>query len=172
VTGAGRVGLGFDAHAFDPTRPLVLGGVRIVGAPGLAGWSDADVVSHALADALLGAAGLGDLGTYFPKEAVAEGVSSQQLLAEVVRMVAGAGYAIGNVDCVVAVQGVRLSPHREAMVATLAGSLGVDAGRVSVKATTTDRLGFTGRGEGVAAMAVALLERAAPAAGGDATRAR
>lgn len=155
-----RVGLGVDAHAFDVSRPLVLGGVRIADAPGLAGWSDADVVSHAIADALLGAAGLGDLGTYFPKEAVAEGVSSQTLLSEVARLVAGAGYVVSNVDCVVMIQDVRMSPYRARMEAMLAASLGVELGMVSVKATTTDRLGFAGRGEGAAATAVALLEPA------------
>jgi len=107
-----RVGLGFDVHAFDASRPLVLGGVTIAGAPGLAGWSDADVVSHAIVDALLGAAGLGDIGAYFPKEAVAEGVSSQDLLAEVARLVAAAGYRIGNIDATVVVQEVRIGSHR------------------------------------------------------------
>lgn len=156
-----RVGMGFDVHAFDAARPLVLGGVTIEGAPGLAGWSDADVVSHAIADALLGAAGLGDLGTYFPKDAVAEGSSSQLLLAEVARLIADAGYRVGNIDCVVVVQEVRVGPHRAAMEAVLSASLGVPADDVSVKATTTDHLGFTGRGEGVSAMAVALLEKVA-----------
>lgn len=155
-----RVGIGFDVHAFDAARPLVLGGVTIEGPPGLAGWSDADVVSHAIADALLGAAGLGDLGTYFPKEAVPEGVSSQVLLAEVARLVAGAGYRLGNLDCVLMVQEVRVGPHRARMEETLAATLGVDRAAVSVKATTTDHLGFTGRGEGIAATAVVLLEPA------------
>ena len=164
-----RVGLGFDAHAFagagESARPLVLGGVTIEGAPGLAGWSDADVVSHALADAILGAAGLGDLGAHFPKDAVPEGVSSQRLLADVVAMAAAAGYRIGNVDATVVSQEVRIGPHRAGMQATLAATLGLDPSSVSVKATTTDRLGFAGRGEGIAALAVALLERDAPAAG-------
>jgi 2-C-methyl-D-erythritol 2,4-cyclodiphosphate synthase len=155
-----KVGLGFDVHAFDPARPLVLGGVRIVGAPGLAGWSDADALSHAIADALLGAGGLGDLGVHFPKDAVPEGVSSQDLLAEVARLVAVAGYRIGNLDATVIVQEVRIGPHRSRMEETLAATLGIDRTRVSVKATTTDHLGFTGRGEGIAAMAVALLEPA------------
>jgi 2-C-methyl-D-erythritol 2,4-cyclodiphosphate synthase len=154
--------MGFDVHAFDPARPLVLGGVVIEGAQGLAGWSDADVVSHAIGDAMLGAAGLGDLGTYFPKDAVAEGASSQLLLAEVARLVAAGGYRLANVDCVVVVQAVRISPHRAAMETTLASTLGVGPGAVSVKSTTTDHLGFTGRCEGIAAMAVALLERIEP----------
>jgi 2-C-methyl-D-erythritol 2,4-cyclodiphosphate synthase len=166
-----RVGLGFDVHVFDASRPLVLGGVTIEGAPGLAGWSDADVVSHAVADALLGAAGLGDLGSHFPKDAVPEGVSSQSLLARVAELVAASGYRMANLDCVVVVQEVRVGPHRARMEETLAATLGADPGCVSVKATTTDRLGFTGRGEGVAAMAVVLLERRPdPAAGGGADR--
>lgn len=158
-----RVGLGFDAHAFiaagHPARPLVLGGVTIEGAPGLAGWSDADVVAHALGDAILGAAGLGDLGAHFPKDTVPQGVSSLRLLADVAGMVAAAGYRIGNVDATVICQEVRIGPHRAAMEETLAATLGLDPSSVSVKATTTDRLGFAGRGEGIAAVAVALLER-------------
>jgi 2-C-methyl-D-erythritol 2,4-cyclodiphosphate synthase len=153
-----RVGVGFDVHAFDPTRQLVLGGVPIAGAPGLAGWSDADALSHAIADALLGAGGLGDLGHHFPKDAVREGVSSQDLLSEVARLVEAAGYRIGNLDATVVVQAIRIGPHRSRMEETLAATLGIDRARVSVKATTTDHLGFTGRGEGIAAIAVALIE--------------
>jgi 2-C-methyl-D-erythritol 2,4-cyclodiphosphate synthase len=155
-----RVGMGFDVHAFDPDRQLVLGGVSIGGAPGLAGWSDADALSHAIADALLGAGGLGDLGHHFPRDAVLEGVSSQDLLSEVARLVQAAGYRIGNLDATVIVQDIAVGPHRSRMEETLATTLGVDRARVSVKATTTDRLGFTGRGEGIAAMAVALIEPA------------
>jgi 2-C-methyl-D-erythritol 2,4-cyclodiphosphate synthase len=155
-----RVGMGFDVHAFDPDRQLVLGGVSIAGAPGLAGWSDADALSHAIADALLGAGGLGDLGHHFPKDAVLEGVSSQDLLSEVARLVQAAGYRIGNLDATVIVQDVQIGPHRSRMEETLAATLGVDRARVSVKATTTDHLGFTGRGEGIAAMAVVLIEPA------------
>jgi 2-C-methyl-D-erythritol 2,4-cyclodiphosphate synthase len=153
-----RVGVGFDVHAFDPTRQLVLGGVPIAEAPGLAGWSDADALSHAIADALLGAAGLGDLGLHFPKDAVREGVSSQDLLSEVARLVQAAGYRIGNLDATVVVQAVRMGPHRSRMEETLAATLGIDRASVSIKATTTDHLGFTGRGEGIAAIAVALIE--------------
>lgn len=152
--------MGFDVHAFDPDRQLVLGGVSIAGAPGLAGWSDADALSHAIADALLGAGGLGDLGHHFPKDAVLEGVSSQDLLSEVARLVQAAGYRIGNLDATVIVQDIPVGPHRSRMEETLAATLGVDRARVSVKATTTDHLGFTGRGEGIAAMAVALIEPA------------
>jgi 2-C-methyl-D-erythritol 2,4-cyclodiphosphate synthase len=159
-----RVGLGYDVHGIDAARPLVLGGVTIEGARGLAGWSDADVVSHAIADAMLGAAGLGDLGTHFPKEAVPEGASSQDLLAEVARLVAAGGWRLANLDCVVVIQEVRIGPHRARMEETLAATLGVDRSAVSVKATTTDHLGFTGRGEGVAAMAVALLDATGDAA--------
>src|SRR3982074_1340927 len=155
-----RGGVGFDGHAFDPARRLVLGGVSIPGAPGLAGWSDADALSHAIADALLGAGGLGDLGHHFPKDAVLEGASSQDLLSEVARLVRAAGYRIGNLDATVIVQDVRIGPHSSRMEETLATTLGVDRTRVSVKATTTDHLGFTGRGEGIAAMAGALIEPA------------
>jgi 2-C-methyl-D-erythritol 2,4-cyclodiphosphate synthase len=155
-----RVGMGFDVHAFDPDRQLVLGGVSIAGAPGLAGWSDADALSHAIADALLGAGGLGDLGHHFPKDAVLEGVSSQDLLSEVARLLLAAGYRIGNLDATVIVQDIPVGPHRSRMEETLAATLGVERARVSVKATTTDHLGFTGRGEGIAAMAVALIEPA------------
>ena len=160
-----RIGLGFDAHAFSPVgdnRPLVLGGVHIEGAPGLAGWSDADVVAHAIGDALLGAANLGDLGTHFPKGAVAEGASSLSLLTDVARMVGDAGYGVANVDCVVVAQTVRVSPHRQAMAEALAAALRLAAGQVSVKATTTDHMGFTGRGEGIAADALALLQPREP----------
>ncbi|HEX9316936.1 MAG TPA: 2-C-methyl-D-erythritol 2,4-cyclodiphosphate synthase [Actinomycetota bacterium] len=153
-----RVGMGFDVHAFDPTRQLVLGGVPIAGVPGLAGWSDADALSHAIADALLGAGGLGDLGHHFPKDAVREGVSSQELLSEVARLVQAAGYRIGNLDATVVVQAVRIGPYRSRMEETLAATLGIDRTRVSIKATTTDHLGLTGRGEGIAAIAVALIE--------------
>lgn len=156
--GPPRIGFGFDAHAFDDSRPLVLGGVTIEGARGLAGWSDADVLTHALADALLGAAGLGDLGTHFPAEAVVEGSSSLELLGTAVRLVSGAGLGVANVDCVVILEGVRVAPYRAEMERMLAAALGVDAGRVNVKATSTDHLGFVGRGEGAAAMAVVLLE--------------
>lgn len=153
-----RVGIGFDVHGFDPSRVLVLGGVTIEGAPGLAGWSDADVLCHAIIDALLGAAGLGDLGAHFPEEKVAEGSSSLELLAETRAKVAAAGYKVAGIDSIVAIQDVALSGHRALMAERIASALGVDASVVNVKATTTDRLGFVGRGEGVLGMAVALLE--------------
>ncbi|MGH2706159.1 MAG: 2-C-methyl-D-erythritol 2,4-cyclodiphosphate synthase [Actinomycetota bacterium] len=153
-----RVGLGVDVHAFDPPRPLVLGGVTIDEAPGLAGWSDADVACHAVADALLGAAGLGDLGAHFPEERMPEGSSSLELLAETLRKVAEAGFRPVNVDVTVIAQAVRLARYREAMAARMASVLDLEAGAVNVKATTTDRLGFLGREEGMAAMAVVLIE--------------
>jgi len=154
-----RVGIGYDVHAFDPSRPLVLGGVTIEDAPGLAGWSDADVVTHAVTDAVLGAAGLGDLGTHFSAEQVAEGVSSLELLAGTRKLLADAGFQLMNVDAVVAIQEVRMAPYRDAMAARLADALGVDAALISIKATTTDRLGFVGKGEGVSCVAVALIEK-------------
>lgn len=153
-----RVGIGFDVHAFDADRPLVLGGVTIEGAPGLAGWSDADVVVHSLVDALLGAAALGDLGEHFPPESVPEGSSSLDMLSTTSSMLRGSDYRIVNVDVVVVAQQVRVSPHARAMVARLASVLGVEPARVSVKSTTTDRLGAIGRGEGIAAWAVASIE--------------
>jgi len=160
-----RVGLGVDVHPFAEGRTLFLAGLEWPGETGLAGHSDGDAAAHAACDALLSAAGLGDLGAHFPKDAVPEGSSSQTLLADVVAMAAAAGYQIGNVDATVVCQEVRIDPHRARMQETLAATLGLDPSSVSVKATTTDRLGFTGRGEGIAAMAVALLERDGPAAG-------
>jgi len=152
-----RIGTGFDVHAFDDSRPLVLGGVTIEGAPGLAGWSDADVVSHAIADALLGAAGLGDLGNHFPEEKVAEGSSSLEMLLEVARLLAESEFKIGNIDSTVIAQQVRIAPYREEMKKRISEVLGIAPGLVNIKATTTDGLGFTGRAEGVAAMAVAAI---------------
>lgn len=150
--------MGYDVHAFEPGRPLVLGGVTIPGATGLAGHSDADVVSHAIADALLGAAGLGDLGTHFAADVVPEGVSSLQILARTAALLAGAGFTIVNVDATVVIQEVRMAPYRSKMAKCVAAALGVDPARVSVKATTTDHLGFAGRGEGAAGLAVALID--------------
>jgi 2-C-methyl-D-erythritol 2,4-cyclodiphosphate synthase len=155
-----RIGQGYDVHAFsDADRPLVLGGVRIEGSPGLAGHSDADVVTHALADALLGAAGLGDLGRHFPSTDPAwAGADSVGLLAEVVAKVATAGYRVLNADCTVIAETPRLSSYAEAMAACLAAAIGAP---VSVKATSTDGLGSIGRGEGIASLAVVLVESTA-----------
>jgi 2-C-methyl-D-erythritol 2,4-cyclodiphosphate synthase len=155
-----RVGIGYDAHEFDPNRPLVVGGIRISDTGGLAGHSDADVLSHAVADALLGAAGLGDIGEHFPASAVPEGVSSLELLTRTEVLLADAGYSIVNIDSVVIIQQVRIAGHRRAMEEKIAEALSIDAACVNVKATTTDGLGFTGRSEGAAGMAVALVDRA------------
>jgi len=154
-----RIGLGVDAHAFEEGIPLVLGGVHLEHPRGLAGHSDGDVIAHALTDALLGAAGLADIGALFPSDDERyRGADSIELLAEAYRHVAAAGYGLLNADCVLIGQEPRIAPHREAMAERLAAALGVGADRVGVRATTTDFLGFTGRGEGLAAQAVALLE--------------
>lgn len=150
--------MGYDVHAFDDARPLILGGVRIQDSGGLGGHSDADVVSHAVADALLGAAGLGDLGTHFSPDQVPEGISSLQILSRTAVLLTEAGFTIVNVDATVVIQQVRVAPHREAMVQRLAEALGLHPAQVSVKATTTDHLGFTGRAEGAAGVAVALVD--------------
>jgi 2-C-methyl-D-erythritol 2,4-cyclodiphosphate synthase len=153
-----RIGLGVDAHAFGDGVPLVLGGVTIDHPRGLVGHSDGDVVAHALTDALLGAAGLADIGALFPSDDERyAGADSLELLADAYDRVRAAGYELVNADCVLIGQEPRVSPHREAMRRRLAAALDVREGLVNVRATTTDRLGFTGRGEGLAAQAVALL---------------
>lgn len=154
-----RVGSGFDAHGRDSARPLVLGGVEIPGAPGLAGHSDADVVCHAIADALLGAAGLGDLGAHFPGDERWRHASSLDILRTIAALLAGEGWRVVNIDATVVAEFPRLAPQRASMAANVAGALGVRPEAVSIKATTTDGLGFTGRSEGIAAFAVALLQR-------------
>jgi len=155
-----RVGIGLDAHAFSDEAALVLGGVEFPGERGLAGHSDGDVVAHALIDAVLGAAGLGDIGELFPSaDSEWLDASSMRLLQRAYEVVRGAGWALVNADCVLVGEKPRIAPVREAMRARLAGALGVDLERVSVRATTTDSLGFTGRREGLAAQAVALLRR-------------
>jgi 2-C-methyl-D-erythritol 2,4-cyclodiphosphate synthase len=157
-----RVGVGFDAHAFASGRRLILAGVEIPYDLGLEGHSDADLVSHAVTDALLGAAGGEDIGSLFPSDDPSlAGASSVDLLARAWSELAAAGWAIVNVDAVVILQQPRLSPHRAAMRDRLAGALGVEPARVTVRASTTDHLGFTGRGEGAACQAVALLRRPA-----------
>jgi 2-C-methyl-D-erythritol 2,4-cyclodiphosphate synthase len=156
-----RVGIGLDAHAFAEGVPLVLGGVRLHAARGLAGHSDGDVIAHALIDALLGAAGLGDIGTLFPSDDERwRDASSLDLLARAYADVRANGWELVNADCVLVGEEPRVAPHRDEMRARLAGALAVEAERVSVRATTTDGLGFTGRREGLAATAVALLRRA------------
>jgi 2-C-methyl-D-erythritol 2,4-cyclodiphosphate synthase len=154
-----RVGQGFDVHAFDDERPLVLGGVEIEDGPGLAGHSDADVVSHAIADALLGAARLGDLGKVFPADEKWRAASSIDILREAARLLSDAGWSCINVDSTIAAERPKLAAYVTEMEGNIAAALGLDPEGVSVKATTTDGLGFTGRGEGMAAFAVVLVQR-------------
>lgn len=154
-----RVGQGVDVHAFAAGRRLVLGGVEIPHDRGLAGHSDADVLLHAIIDAFLGAAGLGDIGAMFPStDARWAEARSLDLLARACERVRGGGHAIGNVDATVVAAAPRLAAHIAAMRTAIAGALDIDITRVSVKATTSDGLGLTGRGEGIAALAVVLLE--------------
>ena len=156
-----RIGHGYDAHRFGPGRPLVLGGVTIAHPQGLIAHSDGDVIVHALCDALLGAAALGDIGRHFPdSSAELAGIDSRILLRRVVSLVREEGLAVGNVDITVVAQVPRIAPHVAAMRANLAADLAVDVSRVNLKATTTEGMGFTGRAEGIAAHAVALLEAA------------
>ncbi len=153
-----RIGHGFDVHAFAEGRRLIIGGVDIPHERGLLGHSDADVLIHAVCDALLGAAALGDIGRHFPdSDARFKGIDSRKLLRHVVALLADRGWKAGNVDVTVIAQAPKMAPHIPAMVANLAQDLGVAAEAVNVKATTTEKLGFTGRGEGIAAEAVCLL---------------
>ena len=155
-----RVGTGFDAHALEAGVPLVLGGVRIDHPRGLAGHSDGDVLAHALTDALLGAAGLEDIGALFPSgDPKLAGADSLELLAQAWEQIRTRGWQLANADVVLVGEEPRLAPHRDEMRRRLAGALGVDQELVAVRATTTDGLGFAGRGEGLAAQAVALLVR-------------
>ena len=154
-----RIGQGFDAHALVEGRKLILGGVDVPHTRGLLGHSDADVLTHAVMDALLGAAGLGDIGHLFPDSDPAyAGADSLVLLGQVMERLDRAGLRVGNVDATLLAQRPKLAPHIPAMRANLARVLGVDPGRVNVKATTEEGLGFTGAGEGMAAHAVCLLE--------------
>jgi 2-C-methyl-D-erythritol 2,4-cyclodiphosphate synthase len=156
-----RIGLGVDAHAFSDGVPLVLGGVAIESPRGLAGHSDGDVIAHALIDALLGGAGLGDIGSLFPPgEAEWAGASSLDLLRRAAAQVHEAGWELVNADCVLIGEEPRISPLREQMRERLAEAVGANAERINVRATTTDKLGFTGRGQGLAAQAVALVKPA------------
>jgi len=156
-----RIGLGVDAHAFSDGVPLVLGGVAIESPRGLAGHSDGDVIAHALIDALLGGAGLGDIGSLFPPgEAEWKGASSLDLLRRAAAQVHEAGWELVNADCVLIGEAPRIAPLREQMRERLAEAVGADADRINVRATTTDKLGFTGRGQGLAAQAVALVKPA------------
>ena len=155
-----RIGTGFDAHAFEDGVPLVLGGVRIAHPRGLAGHSDGDVLAHALTDALLGAAGLEDIGALFPSgDPALAGADSLELLARAWEQVQASGWQLANADVVLIGEEPRLAPHRQEMRRRLSNALGADQELVAVRATTTDGLGFTGRGEGLAAQAVSLLVR-------------
>jgi len=153
-----RVGIGYDIHRFEAGRPLVLGGVELAGEAGLGGHSDADVLLHAVIDALLGAAGLGDIGQHFPPDGPAyAGASSLDLLMRTRDMVHSAGFRVESVDATVIAEKPRLAPHASAMRERIAGALDIASARVNVKATTNEGLGPLGRGEGIAAIAVALL---------------
>ena len=155
-----RVGLGYDAHRFVSDRPLVLGGVRLRETDGLEGHSDADVLVHAVMDALLGAAGMEDIGHYFPdSDPVYAGADSIKLLEAVAGLLREEGWSVCNVDVVVICEEPRIAPHRAAMKERLAAAMGIDADQVGIRGTTTEGMGFTGRREGIAAQAVALVER-------------
>ena len=155
-----RFGMGYDVHRLVEGRKLILGGVEIPWEKGLLGHSDADVLLHAIADALLVAAALGDIGKHFPDtDEKFKGADSMKLLAEVVRLVREKGYTVGNVDATIVAQAPKLAPHIEKMAESIAGVLGVERDSVNVKATTEDRLGFTGSGEGMSAYAVAGIEK-------------
>lgn len=153
-----RVGQGIDVHPFDDARPLILGGVRIAETGGLAGHSDADVVLHAVTDALLGAAGAGDIGQYFPSDDPRwKDAGSSRFVREANRIVGEMNAGISNIDVTIIAERPRIAPHRQAIGASIARLLDLLPGHVNVKATTTDHLGFIGRGEGICAMAIVLL---------------
>ena len=155
-----RVGQGFDVHALVAGRPLIVGGVTIPFARGLLGLSDADVLLHAITDALLGAAGLGDIGRHFPdSDPQWAGADSRVLLRSAMKLVVAAGWRISNVDCILIAEAPKIAPYAVAMCANIAADLDIDPSRVNVKGKTTERLGFTGRAEGIAAQAVILLQR-------------
>lgn len=155
-----RVGLGYDAHRLVVGRPLMLGGIRVPFERGLDGHSDADVLLHALIDAVLGAAGLDDIGTHFPStDPTWEGISSVDMLVRALAMVRDAGWRVENVDGTIVAQRPRLSPHTPLMKAAIAETLGLSEERVNVKSKTTDRLGFTGSSQGIAAYCVVMLVR-------------
>ena len=154
-----RIGQGFDVHQLVTGRKLVIGGVEIAHDRGLLGHSDADVLLHAICDALLGAAGLGDIGKHFPdSDARYKGIDSRELLRHVRGLLRNRGMKPVNVDATIVAEAPRMAPHIAGMVANIAADLGLDATAVNVKATTTEKLGFTGRGEGIAAQAICLVE--------------
>jgi len=153
-----RIGQGFDVHALVAGRRLIIGGVHVPHERGLDGHSDADVLLHAICDALLGAAALGDIGRHFPDtDPTYKGADSRTLLRAVRDKLAAAGWGVLNLDCTIIAQAPRMAPHIAQMVANIAADLGVQVSAVNVKATTTEKLGFTGRGEGIAAEAIALI---------------
>ena len=155
-----RIGLGYDVHALVPGRPLKLGGIEIESTHGLLGHSDADVLLHAITDAILGAAGLGDIGRLFPDtDARHQGADSHELLRIAVAKVHEAGWSVGNIDAVVVAQRPKIAPHVAAMQARIGAALDLPADAIGIKGKTSEHLGFTGRGEGIAAQAVALLIR-------------
>ena len=154
-----RAGQGFDVHALVAGRKLIIGGVTIAFEKGLDGHSDADVLLHAVCDALLGAAALGDIGRHFPDtDSRYKGADSRVLLREVAELLHEGGYHVVNLDATIIAQAPKMAPHIPAMIVNIAADLGIDRGHVNVKAKTTERLGFTGRGEGIAAEAIALVE--------------
>lgn len=154
-----KIGIGFDAHAFGPGDHVMLGGVRVPHGRGVVAHSDGDVLMHAVCDALLGAAGLGDIGQHFPDtDPRWRGAASRTFLEQVAGLLAERGLRVGNLDITLLSEAPRLGPHREAITRSLAGCLGIAPERVNVKATTLERMGFIGRGEGLAAQAIALLE--------------
>lgn len=156
-----RIGHGFDVHAFAAERKLIIGGVEIPHPFGLAGHSDADVLLHAICDALLGAAGLGDIGRHFPdNDPRFKGIDSRELLRDVAKRIKDLGWRTVNVDATIIAQAPKMAPHIGQMVANIAADLRIEPGCVNVKATTTEKLGFTGRGEGIAAEAVCLMMKA------------
>ncbi|MDO9255227.1 MAG: 2-C-methyl-D-erythritol 2,4-cyclodiphosphate synthase [Bacteroidales bacterium] len=154
-----RIGFGYDVHRFAEGRDLWLGGIKIPHSKGLLGHSDADLVIHAICDALLGAAALGDIGTHFPDtDQRYKGIDSKKLLAETWNLVAAKGFTIQNIDSTIAVQVPKIAPYIEMMRNTLSGLLNINVDQISIKATTTERLGFEGREEGISAYAVVLLD--------------
>ena len=155
-----RVGHGYDVHRFAEGRKLILGGVEIPSDTGLLGHSDADVLLHAIMDAMLGATGLGDIGRHFPdSDEKYKGMSSLKLLAEVAELIRAQGYLVNNIDATIVMQSPKISPYVSGMIANISNTLGIDQGRINVKATTEERLGFTGRLEGVSAHAVVTLKK-------------
>jgi len=155
-----RIGHGFDVHRLVEGRPCIIGGVSIAHDKGLDGHSDADVLLHAICDALLGAAGLGDIGKHFPPtDNRYKGIDSRTLLQHVVSLLANQAYVVGNIDATVICEAPKLSPHTAQMCRNIAQDCGVDVSQINIKATTTEKLGFTGRGEGIAAEAVCLIEK-------------